>query len=88
MYYRVFNRLVEIQVSKTNVNVSNLGTTLATLPSSVPKPNMEIAWAVSRNVDSNTPLVNGYIETNGRVSVYSWASQNGVKIVGHVLYLA
>lgn len=88
VYYRYFNRMVEIRVQKS-ANVTNQGVLLATLPNSVPAPPMRVQVASGNTLDPAYPAIVISIDANSRdIKVGAWSTVNNVTVVGHLIYLA
>ena len=88
VYYRYFNRMVEIRVQKS-ANVTNQGVLLATLPNSVPAPPMRIQVASGNTLDPAYPTIVISIDANSRdINVVAWSTVNNVTVIGHLIYLA
>lgn len=88
VYYRYFNRMVELYINKT-VNITNQGVLLATLPNTIPNPPQNILESAGNTLDPQYPTIQIFINsaTNG-VHAQAWSTINNVNVRAHIVYFA
>lgn len=88
VYYRYFNRMVELYINKT-VNVTNQGVVLATLPDTIPKPSQNILESAGNTLDPQYPTIQIFINsTTNAVHAQAWSTINNVNVRAHIVYFA
>ena len=88
VYYRVYNRIVEIFIATPSITVSNSGTKIATLPATVPKPPITLVTSAGNILNPSTySLIQVAIYASGNISVANYAVVNA-GVLAHITYLA
>ena len=88
VYYRYFNRMVELYINKT-VSITNQGVVLATLPDTIPKPPQNILESAGNTLDPQYPTIQIFINsTTNVVHAQAWSTINNVNVRAHIVYFA
>jgi hypothetical protein len=89
VFYRVYNRIVEIFIETPSITVSNSGTTIATLPATVPKPPRDLVESAGNTLNPNTyPNIQIKIMPDGKILGLSYITTPSISVVAHITYLA